>query len=877
MRFSTLFSSAALMFQAVSAASEEYKDADTGITFQQFVDKSSKFSFGIAMPEKPSTDFIGQIIAPISEGYASVGMGSTMSKKLLIVAWPNDGKVVTSVRQASGYTNPDVLDDDTVKIKPIEKGVKVGADSFTFTFLCEGCIKTDGTTFKAADANAVMAFAFSTTALDDPTDASGALNYHGAGFGGFSVDAGSSKSADYETWAAMASDSVAAPAPGSGGSTPPAGNFTTVVSNMTYDYIVVGGGISGIIVAERLLESKKSVLLIEGGKASFYSTGGKAVMDWNETTTQYDVPAMAYHLSSAKDTSEYCTDTASMAGCILGGGSSVNAMMFVRPQSIDFDDKWPAGWKSTDVEAAASRLWERTPGTLSPTKDGKLVDQAAYNVLSQFFSGNGFSQVDVIAQPNKKKAVFTHPPMMITNGQRAGPVRDYLPLAQANSNFKLMLESKVMRVVREGKEITGVEVQSGPATRQIIKVKTGGAVVLAAGALSTPRLLVNSGIGPTKQIETVASGSQRLTMPPKGQWIDLPVGKNLKDHPIFTVKVKTKSPMAALPDTAFTEPSQENVDLYAQGNGLLSQSGQRFIFWDSVMGSDGVERYVQGTCAPAGDDALKLKVYLTHGSTSSGALEVTSSGATKLIGEPYLNDAADKAAVKTFMQKLIDMASKPNSTIIIPSNATAESLMSSYVSGSHFVGSAIMGTENDGSSVVGTDTKVWGTDNLYVVDASIHPDLPTGNTQAIVMVAAEHAASKILNGGSGSSSPVVPPTVGNGSGSGSDSGSSPVETPTNGNGPSTPTAPVETPVATPVVPPTTGGDNGSGNGNNNPNVPPTFGNGNGNGNGNPGFPPTFGNGASAPSQPVTTPVKKPGSKCRRSLRQRQRRRLQRSS
>ncbi|RGP74571.1 cellobiose dehydrogenase [Fusarium sporotrichioides] len=861
MRFSTLFSSAALMFQAVSAASEEYKDADTGITFQQFVDKSSKFTFGIAMPETPSTDFIGQIIAPISEGYASVGMGSTMSKKLLVVAWPNDGKVLSSVRQASGYTSPDVLDDDTVKIKPIEKGVKVGTDSFTFTFLCEGCIKTDGTTFKASDANAVMAFAFSTTPLDDPTDASGALNYHGAGFGGFSVDAASSQSADYDTWAAMASDDSAAPGSGSGsdGSAPSTGNFTTVVSNMTYDYIVVGGGPAGIIVAERLLESQKSVLLLERGKASFYSTGGKAVMDWNETTTQYDVPAMAYHLTNSKvDTSEYCTDTASMAGCILGGGTAVNAMMFVRPQRADFDDKWPAGWKYDDVEAAASRLWERTPGTLSPTKDGKLVDQSAYTILSQFFSGNGFSEVDGIAQPDKKKAVFTHPPMMITDGQRAGPVRDYLPLAQANSNFKLMLESKVMRVVREGKEITGVEIQSGPATRQIIKVKTGGAVILAAGALSTPRLLVNSGIGPAKQIETVASGSQRLTMPPKNQWIDLPVGENLKDHPIFTVKVKTKTPMAALPDTAFTEPSQENVDLYAQGTGLLAQSGQRFIFWDSVKGSDGVERYVQGTCAPAGDDALKLKVYLTHGSTSSGALEVTSSGATKLIGEPYLNDAADKEAVKSFMQKLIDMTSKPNSTISIASNATAESLMAEYISGSHFVGSAIMGTENDGSSVVDTDTKVWGTDNLYVVDASVHPDLPTGNTQAIVMVVAEHAASKILNGGSGSSSPVVPPTIGGGNDNGSGSGSSPVETPTYGNGPSTPTGPVETPVNTPVVPPTYGGDNGSGNN-------------------SPSFPPASGTGSSTPSEPVQTPVKKPGSKCKRSLRQRQRRRMQRRS
>ncbi|KAL4731637.1 hypothetical protein ACLX1H_000614 [Fusarium chlamydosporum] len=780
----------ALMFQAASAASVEYKDADTGITFQQFTDKSSKFTFGIAMPKNPSTDFIGQIIAPISEGYASVGMGSTMTKKLLVVAWPNDGKVLTSVRQASGYTNPDVLDDETIKIKPIEKGVKVGADSFTYTFLCEGCIKTDGTTFKASDANAVMGFAISTTPLDDPTDATAALNYHGAGFGGFALDTTAAQSADFETWAAMASDGTASPGSGSGGSAPPAGNFTTVVSNMTYDYIVVGGGASGLIVAERLVESQKSVLLLEQGKASFYSTGGKAVMDWNQTTTQYDVPAMAYHLTTAKETSEYCTDTAGMAGCILGGSTAVNAMMFVPPQPADFDDKWPAGWKYQDVQAAASRLWERTPGTLTPTKDKKYVDQGAYDILSKFFSGNGFTEVDAIAQSDKKKSVFTHPPMMITDGQRAGPVRDYLPLAQANPNFKLMLETKVMRVVREGKDITGVEIQSGPATRQIIKVKTGGAVVLAAGTLSTPRLLVNSGIGPAKQIETVASGSQRLTMPPKDQWIELPVGKNLKDHPIFTVKVKTKMAMPALPNTAFTEPDQENIDLYAQGSGLLAQSGQRFIFWDSVKGSDGVERYVQGTCAPAGDNTLKLKVYLTHGATSSGSLEVTSSGATKMIGEPYLKDAADKDAVKTFMKKIIDMTSKSNSTLSMASNTTAESLMAEYVSGSHFVGTAIMGTENDGSSVVDTNTKVWGTENLYVVDGSMHVDLPTGNTQAIIMVAAEHAASKILNGGSGSSSPVVPPT----------NSSGPAVPPAYGNGPSTPSETIEVPTTTPVAP-----------------------------------------------------------------------------
>uniref|UniRef100_A0A0D2Y0J2 Glucose-methanol-choline oxidoreductase N-terminal domain-containing protein n=1 Tax=Fusarium oxysporum (strain Fo5176) TaxID=660025 RepID=A0A0D2Y0J2_FUSOF len=717
MRFSTLLSSAALMYQAVSAESVEYKDADTGITFQQYTDKSSKFTFGIALPKNPSTDFIGQMTVPISEGYGSV------------------------VRQADGYTNPAVLDDDTVSIKPIEKGTKVGTDSFTFTFLCEGCIKTDGTTFKAADTNAVLSFAMSTTALDDPTDSAGALNYHGAGFGGYSLDTAAAQSADFETWAKLASDATT-PGTSPGGSTGSnPGNFTTIVSNATYDYIVVGGGTAGLIVAERLVESKKSVLLLEQGKASFYESGGRSTMDWNDTVTQYDVPSMAYYLTTAKDTSAYCTDTASMAGCILGGSSVINAMMFVRPQPADFDDKWPTGWKWQDVQSSADKLYERTPGTTSPTKDGKRVDQGAWNVLSKFFSGNGFTEVDAIQEPSKKKSVFTHPPLMVNDGLRAGPVRDYLPLAQANSNFKLQLNTKVLRVIREGKAVTGIEVQSGPSTRQIINLKSNGAVVLAAGALATPRLLVNSGIGPSEQVEAVASGSQRLTMPAKDQWLNLPVGENLKDHPIFTVKMKTKQPMSALSETDFPQAqAKPNIDLFAQGRRV------------PMVSSD----TSQGTCAAAGDDAVKVKVYLTHGATSSGSLTVTSSGATKLVGEPYLKTAGDKEAVKSFMNKLISFASKPNSTLSIASNATAESLMAEYVSGSHFVGSAVMGTENDGTSVVDTDTKVWGTENLFVVDGSIHPDLPTGNTQAIIMVAAEHAASKILGGGNGAASPVVP-------------------------------------------------------------------------------------------------------------------------
>ncbi|KAH6887500.1 hypothetical protein B0T10DRAFT_71755 [Thelonectria olida] len=769
MKLTSLLGSALALPGLALAASTTYVDPDTKISFQRWTDTTTSFSFGIALPSSPSTDFIGQISAPITEGYAAVALRTSMASSLLIVAWPNGDSVVSSLRQATGYSNPDVLDDSTVTLKVIEDGTSVNSTAFTYTFLCEGCIKTDDTTFAASDTSAALGWALSKTALDDASDASGALNYHAAGFGGFGVTLTDAQSSDYATWAAMATEDTSGTTPGAGSGSGSSGNITTTISNVTYDYIVAGAGAAGLIVAERLAESGSSVLLLERGKASYYSTGGQSVMDWNSTITQYDVPSMGYYLSTADDTSEYCTDTASQAGCILGGSTAINAMMWVKPRSEDFDRMWPTGWKWADgVETAAERLYKRTPGTTTPSKDGKLYDQGAWDVLEQFLGDNGFSEVDAVAEPAKKRAVYSHPPTMIHNGLRAGPVRDYLPLAQALPKFDLKLNSKMVRAVRNGSSITGVEVETSASTRQIINLKANGAVVLASGALSTPRILFNSGIGPTAQISTVSNGTTHVTLPAAADWINLPVGEHLMDHPIFTVNLQTKKTLTSLASTDFTEPSQTNIDMFAQGSGILAQSGQRLVFWTSVKNTtDGVERFVQGTCNSPSNDTVRIKVYLTHGLSSTGTLGITSAGATKITKEPYLQTAADKEAILSFMNQLISYASKSDSVLSIASNTTAESLIADYVTGSHFVGTAKMGTANDGTSVVDTNTKVWGTDNLFVVDASIHPDLPTGNTQSIVMVAAEHAATKILARTSSGNSTTETGSSGSGSGTGS--------------------------------------------------------------------------------------------------------------
>lgn len=138
------------------------------------------------------------------------------------------------------------------------------------------------------------------------------------------------KSADFETWAALAvkggSGSGNSTLPGTGGnSTTPItpGNTTAVVANATYDYIVAGGGAAGIIAAERLAETGASVLLVERGGPSYAFTGNTNVMTWNDTVSMYDVPGYGYYLSDVGSPS-FCTDTADQAGCLLGGGTSVN-------------------------------------------------------------------------------------------------------------------------------------------------------------------------------------------------------------------------------------------------------------------------------------------------------------------------------------------------------------------------------------------------------------------------------------------------------------------------------------------------------------------------------------------------------------------------
>ncbi|KAF2639837.1 CBD9-like protein, partial [Massarina eburnea CBS 473.64] len=168
---------------------ETFTDPLTQITFQRFFGAKSQFAFGIALPENPSTDFIGQISCPMPSraGWAGIALQEDMEGPLLLTAWPNGDSVVSSFRIAKNEDDSPPIVRGGFSVAQIDQGTVVNDTHMTWTFLCKGCVGNSKTSFTAQDTagSFSMGWALADRAVSNAADPAAILPFHNKGMSSF--------------------------------------------------------------------------------------------------------------------------------------------------------------------------------------------------------------------------------------------------------------------------------------------------------------------------------------------------------------------------------------------------------------------------------------------------------------------------------------------------------------------------------------------------------------------------------------------------------------------------------------------------------------------------------------------------------------------
>jgi choline dehydrogenase/4-pyridoxate dehydrogenase len=537
-----------------------------------------------------------------------------------------------------------------------------------------------------------------------------------------------------------------------------------MAARSSYDYVIVGAGSAGCVLADRLsAENEASVLILEAG-------------GWDRDPWIHIPLGWGKILQKRlHDWGYFCEPEPSVDGrrveCargkVVGGCSSTNAMAYVRGNPGDYDRWAAAGLTDWSYERVLPyfRKQESWEGGADRYRGGEgplATQMCRYQdpLLDAFAeAGKGAGHGWTEDYNGARQEGFARLQMTIRKGRRCSAATAYLRPALRRPNLKIEVRALATRLLIEGQRAVGIEfLQNG--SRRLVRAERE--VILAGGVINTPQLLMLSGIGDPAALKS-------LDIPIKAA---LPgVGRNLQDHVSVILMYHRKAPGPFLPMMRYDRVARELVRAYVFGTGFAADvPGGITAFLRSRPDAPLPDIQFLLTAAPLGawpylapfkapfQDGFACRIVMLHPeSRGEVTLQSQDPSAHPRILQHFLATDADWKALRAGVTLAREVAAQPAmrpyiAREFLPGEGKSTEadidahIRKTSITVHHPLGTCRMGPANDPLAVVDPALRLRGIEGCRIVDASVMPDMLTGNINAAVVMIAERAAEMILAG-----------------------------------------------------------------------------------------------------------------------------------
>jgi choline dehydrogenase len=529
------------------------------------------------------------------------------------------------------------------------------------------------------------------------------------------------------------------------------------MSAHTADYVIIGAGTAGCVLANRLsADPSVKVLLIEAGGSDRHPmihvpAGFVRLLDHKSITWQY---------KTAREAGTASREILFPRGRVLGGSSSINGLLYVRPFREDLDE-WARlvddpSWRYDDV-LPFYRKSETWLGEASPWRGNEGHIQVASikeppEICHAAVEAGREAGLEFESDPNQahdQPSVWYY--QQTRDGRfRSSAARAYLRPARARSNLTVWTDCQISRLLIEGGECRGAVVQSGGSEKEVHAARE---VILSAGVIGTPQILQLSGIGPADVLDAL---NIRAVQRSEG------VGRNFQDHYVTRISYRLKDTVTANERSRGVRLVNELMSYALKGKGILTYSAALVgAFYQTKYGTRPDVQYViaPGSFQEGRIGRLEADPGMSVGCwqmrpNSRGRVRIVSTDASVApeIAPGFLSDPMDakvlveglkfgralfthKSLKKYVVQETVPGAEHADDEALL--NYARKNGSTVY----HSVGTCAMG--HDEMAVVDSQLRVRGIRRLRVVDASIMPRVTSTNTNATVLMIAEKAAAMI--------------------------------------------------------------------------------------------------------------------------------------